>query len=410
MSHKDRDTNKVLNTELLPLKGVVILDMSRVLAGPFCTMILADLGARVIKIERPGVGDETRSWGPPFGPTGDAWYFRAVNRNKESLALDLNAAPSREILHRLVSKSDVLLHNFLAADLGKFGLQEAKLKALQPKLILSHIQTFSHEHKAEPGYDLLIQALSGFMAITGPAGEGGYKVGVAVVDVMTGLYTAIGILAKLYQQKQEPEGAAAISATEPLARVDVSLMQSAMHSLVNIVHTVVNTGREIPAQGNAHAQIVPYQAFSAGDGDFCLAVGNDQQFARLAEALKLSEEFCLMQNAERVRQREKLVKELQDRFLQQPRAQWLALFAKLSIPAAPLHTVTQALAQFPEIILADAAGEKFIRNPIALDGSFDKPLSSPPRLGQHNREILRELLGFAANEIDLLAAQGAFGS
>jgi crotonobetainyl-CoA:carnitine CoA-transferase CaiB-like acyl-CoA transferase len=373
-------------------------------------MILADLGARVIKIERPGVGDETRTWGPPFAPSGDAWYFRSANRNKESLALDLNAAPSRKILHRLAIKSDVLLHNFLDADLGKFGLQEAKLKELNPKLVLSHIQTFSHERKAEPGYDLLVQALSGFMAITGPAGLGGYKVGVAVVDVMTGLYTAIGILAKLYQQKVGQGKSFEFAGEETLPRVDVSLFQSAMHGLANIVHTVANTGREIQAQGNAHAQIVPYQSFSAADMDFCLAVGNDQQFARLAEALQLTQEFRMRQNAERVEKREVLVKVLQEKFSMQPRAFWLDLFAKHSIPAAPIHTVTAALEEFPEVVLSDAGGEKFIRNPIALDGSFAKPLRSPPRLGEHNREILRELLDFSAEEIEQMAAQGAFGA
>jgi crotonobetainyl-CoA:carnitine CoA-transferase CaiB-like acyl-CoA transferase len=324
-----------------PLSGLRVLDLSRVLAGPLCSMILADLGAEVIKVERPGGGDDTRHWGPPWaeGPEGrESAYFLCVNRNKRSLALDLKTDGGRAAARRLAAGADVVLENFAPGTMEGWGLGYEALAAENPGLVYCAITGYGSDgpEAGRPGYDFAVQARSGWMAVTGdPEGEP-VKAGVAIVDVLTGQYAATGILAALRERDRSGRG----------QRVDVSLFDAAVAGLVNVAQAALVTGREPPRWGNAHATIVPYQTFAAADRPLVVAVGNDAQWRRLCAVVgaeELADDARFATNPARVEHRPAVVDALAPRFRARTAAAWLAALEVAGVPCAPVQTVGEAL-------------------------------------------------------------------
>lgn len=336
------------------LAGLRVLDLSRVLAGPLCTQILGDLGADVLKVERPGSGDESRQWGPPWvdGPAGrESAYFLSVNRNKRSLAVDLGTEAGQAQVRRLAAGADVLVENFLPGTLERWGLGWEALAAANPRLILCSITGYGgaaegHPEAGRPGYDFAVQARTGWMAITGePAGEP-MKMGVAVIDVLTGQNAALGILAALQARERTGRG----------QRVEVSLFDSALAGLINVAQSALVTGREPQRHGNAHPTIVPYQTFPAADRPFVVAVGNDGQFRRLCRALgrdDLPADPRFATNPARVEHREAIAAELAAVFATRPAEHWLALLEAAQVPCAPVQSMQEALA---DPVLRERAG------------------------------------------------------
>jgi crotonobetainyl-CoA:carnitine CoA-transferase CaiB-like acyl-CoA transferase len=370
----------------LPLEGVLVLDLSRVLAGPFCTMLLGDLGARVVKVEHPAGGDMTRGWGPPYHEaTGLSAYYLSVNRNKESIALDLTAPTGCESVRRMARRGDVIVENFPPGGLEKFGLRLADLRRENPRLITASITGFGRDgpEASSPGFDLLAQAGAGLMAITGtPEGEP-TKAGVAVSDLLAGCYAAIGILAALSARARTGEG----------AHVEIDLFTSTLASLVNVAQSALLTGEEAVRQGNAHPQIVPYRTFAAADGSFALAVGTDQQFDRLAALVGRPEWADLYRtNDARVARREQLERELAAIFRREPRETWLARCRAVRIPAGPVRGPLEALSSATARALdavAESGGLSFVASPIRLQGQVCR-LAFPPALDADGERLRRE--------------------
>jgi crotonobetainyl-CoA:carnitine CoA-transferase CaiB-like acyl-CoA transferase len=320
-----------------PLDGVCILDLSRVLAGPLCTMMLADLGARVIKVERPGSGDETRGWGPPFADDGQSAYFRSTNRNKLSVALDLKVESDLEVAKALLRQADVVVDNFLPGVLARSGLDKGAQLALNERLIWCTISGFGpNSHR--PGYDFVVQAESGWMAITGPESGPPSKSGVALADVITGKDAAIAILAAL----------AGRDAGRLISRqIDIALAHSATAALVNVAQNVLVGGKDARRWGNAHANLVPYQLFAAADRDLVIAVGSDAQWVAAARALgldALADDASLATNAGRLGQRERVVGGIAERVRTQAAAVWIARLEQAGIPCGLVRSVKEALA------------------------------------------------------------------
>src|SRR5438270_2276497 len=321
-----------------PLAGIRVLDASRVLAGPFCGQILGDLGAEVIKVERPGGGDETRAWGPPFvGPLSA--YYLSCNRNKRGITLDLAQEEGLQLFQELVRKSDVLLENFRAASGDRLGLSPDKLLALHPRLIVCSISGFGRTGPLRelPGYDFAIQALSGLMSITGPVEGPPFKVGVAVADVLTGLYAAVSVLACLQARNQSGHGYA----------IDLALLDCAVAAQVNVVQAYLTSGSVPARQGNAHLQIVPYQLFATGDGWLVLAVGNDKQWQHFCAAAgrpDLSADARFATNPLRVRNRSVLVPLVEETMRTRPTAEWERVLEAEGVPHAPVWTYADLFA------------------------------------------------------------------
>lgn len=364
------------------LSGVRVLDLSRVLAGPYASMILGDLGAQVIKVERPGTGDDTRGWGPPFAPDGQSAYFLSCNRNKVSLAADFSSAEDRQLLLELVEQADVVIENFLPGTLARYGLDADLLLAQNDQLVWCSISGFGQD-VTRPGYDFVVQAESGWMAMTGdPTGEP-MKAGVAIVDVLTGKDAAIGILATLTARDR-----ATLAGRPPLppsARyVQVSLMDSALASLVNVAQNSLVTGQPAGRWGNAHANLVPYQLFPTADRPLVLAVGSDSQWLAAARALgleDLAEDPALRTNAGRLANRERVVATLAARLATQGAAYWMARLEAVGVPCGRVQNVQEAL--------ADSAVRKAVDvSLLAQTGVL--PLWNgivrlpPPKLGQHS--------------------------
>lgn len=378
----------------LPLDGVRVADFSRVLAGPYCSMLLADLGAEVIKVEPPS-GDETRTWGPPYA-AGESAYYLSVNRNKRSLRLDLKNPDDRALAYKLIARSDVLLHNFKHGDDEKLGLEFETVRRHNPTLIYASISGFgrSGPDADKPGYDLLAQALTGFMSITGPADGEPSKVGVAVIDVLAGLNAALGVVAALYAQQGEPKA----------RRVETSLLESGLSALVNVAGAYLLTGQTPKRYGNAHASIVPYQQFDASDAPLVIAAANDRQFRALASVLahpEWADDRRFSSNPERVTHREVLVPLLQGVLKAQSRAYWLAALEAAFVPAAPVNTVPEVLesAQVAALELVREAehpaipGLRLLGNGVRLDGAPTPVYRHPPMLGEHDAELRRWLAG-----------------
>lgn len=388
-----------------PLAGLKVLDLSRVLAGPLCTMILADLGAEVVKVEPPW-GDETRGWGPPF-VAGESAYFLSVNRGKKSLALDLKAKEGQEAVRRLAAKADVLVENFKTGDLARYGLDYGSLKALNPRLVYLSLTGFGQTgpRAKEPGYDAALQGYTGIMSVTGEPHGPPMKVGVAWIDVMTGMMGAVAVLAALRERERSGLG----------QHVDLSLFDVGLFALVNLGESYLLTGRPPARLGNAHAQIVPYGAFPAADGWLVLAVGNDEQFARLCEALglgELAERFPT--NASRVEHREAVVEALSQVLRTRPRAYWLEKFQGIGVPAAPVNDLREAF-QDPQAQAREAVWTlphpllgslPTLANPLRfLSRTPAAPSLPPPLLGEHTEEVLLEA-GFTPEEVRALVEKG----
>jgi glutaryl-CoA transferase len=367
------------------LEDVLVLDLSRVLAGPFCTMILGDLGARVIKVEHPGAGDVTRSWGPPFDEQGESAYFQSINRNKESIAIDLKTMEGIRNVERLASHADVLVENFPPGH--RTGLDVSRLRSEFPRLIVASISGFgdSGPERDLPGFDLLAQAAGGLMAITGAPEGAPHKVGVAVSDLMAGANAAIGVLAALHER----------SRTGRAAWLRIDLLSSTVAMLVNVLQSSLATGEEAQRYGNAHAQIVPYQLFAAADGDFILAVGTDRQFRVLCDQVigrpELAASRLFATNPERVRHREELVAELARIFRSASRSEWLRRCRAAGVPAGPVQRPLEA-ARSPQAkalgLLRAEQGFLGVASPIRSE--TPGPWRTPPRLDEHGEAIRKE--------------------
>jgi crotonobetainyl-CoA:carnitine CoA-transferase CaiB-like acyl-CoA transferase len=386
------------------LSSVRVLDASRVLAGPFCGQLLADLGAEVIKLERPGQGDETRAWGPPFAGELSA-YFISCNRGKKALTLDLAQPDGLQLFYRLVERSDVLLENFRSASAEKLGLSPQRLLAQNPRLIVCSISGFGRTGPWSdvPGYDFAIQALSGLMDITGPVEGPPCKVGVAVTDVLTGLYASTAVLACLHARSQSGHGYA----------IDLALLDCAVAAQVNVVQAFL-TGGHVPArQGNAHLQIVPYQAFATADDWLILAVGNDgqwQRFCRATERPDWAADGRLTTNVLRVQNRAVLVPQVEAELRKRTCAEWQRRLTEVEVPHAAvldyrqLFGLEQVAARGLKVTVRDPAGQpvELVGTPIHLAGAELPPPRMPPRLGQDTEQILRDALGLAPAEIERL--------
>jgi crotonobetainyl-CoA:carnitine CoA-transferase CaiB-like acyl-CoA transferase len=371
-----------------PLSGVLVLDLSRVLAGPFCTMMLGDLGARVVKVEHPEDGDVTRGWGPPYhAATGMSAYYLSVNRNKESIALDLATPAGAESVRRLAARADVLVENFPPGGMEKFGLSLAALRAANPRLVTVSITGFGRTgpDASAPGFDLLAQAGAGLMAITGAADGEPTKSGVAVSDLLAGCYAAIGVLGALVARERTGVG----------PHVETNLFSATLASLINVAQSALLTGEEAQRHGNAHAQIVPYRTFAASDGDFVLGVGTDRQFERLA-ALVGRPEWSgggpWASNDARVRDRAALERELAAVFAGDTRESWVARCRAAGIPAGPVRGPLEALRSETARALKsviEAQGVAFVAPPFRVDGEEPR-IAFPPALGADGERLRRE--------------------
>lgn len=385
---------------MLPLAGVRVADLSRVLAGPYCTMAMADLGAEVVKVERPGEGDETRGWGPPFTEAGDSAYFLSVNRNKRSIAVDLGAEEGRAIVLDLCAGADVVVENFRPGGAERLGVGYEAVRARNPSVVWTSITGFGTERApGRAGYDFVAQAEAGLMHITGPPGEEPHKVGVAVSDVLTGLNAAVATLAALHRGTGE--------------RIEVSLIDATLAALVNVGQSALITGREARRYGNAHPSIVPYQPFAARDGYVAIAAANDGLFRRLCGALGLDElatDDRFTRNADRVANREELEVLLGERFATRDADDWLETLADAGVPAGKIRGVREALdVHAPTTLQVEhptSGPVDLVRPAFRLAGDdVAGHATPPPRLGEHSREILAEL-GRDAAAVDRLLAAG----
>ena len=396
-----------------PLEGIKVLDLSRVLAGPWCTQLLADLGAEVIKIERPGSGDDTRHWGPPWHGEGEervAAYFLSANRGKKSAAIDFSRPEGAALVRELAANADVVVENFKVGGLRKFGLDARSLREANARLIYASITGFGQDgpHADRAGYDYIIQGMGGLMSITGlPDGEPGggpMRVGVAVVDLFTGLYTCVAILAALFRREKSGEG----------AHIDMALFDTQLAMLANQASNALISGKDPPRQGNTHPNIVPYQPFDATDQPIIIAVGNDRQFARLAEMCghpewAADERFA--SNASRVANREEIVALISETIRHQPAAQWLEQLEQAGIPAGPINAITQALSDVQAQhrgVVRTIAGVPLVGAPVRLDGERADSNLPPPALGGHTDEVLARL-GVKPPEIERLKSEGVLG-
>ena len=384
-------------TQPLPLDGIRVLDLSRVLAGPFATMLRADLGADVWKLEPPS-GDETRTWGPPFW--GDPMerrsaYFASVNRNKRSLVVDLQTDAGRALLDRLAARADLLVHNLRPSTAQRLGVN--RVAERHPQMVVSAIGGFVGTDAERPAYDLLAQAVSGLMSVTGEPQAGPMKVGVALLDLIAGLEAALGALAGLLARERGSERA---------HRFDVSLVETGVASLVNVLGNHLATGHEAQRHGNAHPNIVPYETFAVADGHVAIAVGNDTQFASLCEVLQLPHEERFATNPARLAARDALTKLLAERLATWPRDALVAALRDADVPAGPVNGVADAVADLEQATggwVTEVDGMRLAPSPMHVDGGAAPVRRLPPRLGQHTDEILLEA-GVSIAELAALRA------
>ena len=385
-----------------PLEGILVADFSRVLAGPLCTMTLADLGARVIKVERPGTGDDTRSWGPPFSGTG-ATYFEAVNRNKESVCLDLADERGIRLARELALRADVLVENFKPGGLDKLGLGYAELSEANPGLVYASISGFGDEGGRDlPGYDFVVQALGGLMSITGEPGGTPMKAGVALVDVLTAKDAVTAVLAALLSRRATGRG----------THVRLNLLSSLQGALANQAQAFLGAGVVPGRMGNAHPSIVPYQLLACEDVPLAVACGNDSQFARLARELgapelALDERFAT--NSARVQHREELIPLLETYLAAAPAAHWQERLSRAGVPAGKVAGIDEGIAYAeslgldPVLELTDSDGApawRQIRHPAQWEPALAPRTDAPPRLGQHTEDVLKWLQEPAAGSAD----------
>ncbi|KQU17083.1 MULTISPECIES: CaiB/BaiF CoA transferase family protein [Peribacillus] len=382
------------------LDGVRIIDVSRVLAGPFCSMILGDLGADVIKIEHHESGDETRGWGPPFAQ-GESAYYLCANRNKQSMTLNLKSEKGKEIFRKLVSSGDIVVQNFKTGTLEKMGIGYEELKEFNPQLIMASITGFglTGPYKDLPGYDYIIQAMSGLMSITGETDGSPMKVGVAIADILTGLYTCIGILSALYHREKTGEG----------QEIDISLMDCQVSSLVNVASNYLFNGITPERMGNQHPNIVPYQTFHASDGELVVAVGNDEQFRRFTYVLErpdLAEQEQFKRNENRLLNKEELIPIVEDLLKRKTKKEWKMLLDDAGIPNGPINTIAEML-EDPQIKARDmlvnmehptVENLRVTGSPLKLSKTPVTMRKHPPLYGEHTDSILAGI-GYKPDEI-----------
>jgi len=401
------------------LSHITVLDLSRVLAGPWAGQVLAGLGADVIKIERPRTGDDTRAWGPPFlwdaqgRESADAAYYLCANRNKKSVTVDFTTPEGQSIVRRLAGEVDVVLENFKVGGLKAYGLDYASLRQVNPRLIYCSITGFGQTgpYASRPGYDFLIQAMGGLMSITGrkdgEPGAGPQKAGVAVTDILTGLYATIGVLAALAHRERTGEG----------QHIDVSLMDVQVACLANQAMNYLVSGSVPPRLGNAHPNIVPYQDFPTGDGFMIIAVGNDPQFARLCAALgrpELADDPRFASNKQRVANRSSLIDKLCAVTVTRTTAAWVTILEAAGVPCGPINSIDavfadrQVRARGMRIDLPHprAGSVPLVANPLRMSQTPVTYRTAPPLLGAQTREVLGQRLALSAAEIDELAERG----
>jgi formyl-CoA transferase len=390
------------------LDGVRVIDLSRVLAAPYCTMMLGDLGADVIKVEAPGRGDDTRGWGPPFTESGESAYFLSANRNKRSVTLNLKSDKGTEILRKLIQTSDVLVDNFKAGTLARFGIDESALRDLQPGLIYCTITGYGYSgpYQDRPGYDFIVQALGGLMSVTGPPDGEPTRTGIAIADLAAGMFACNAILAALFARQQTGQG----------QRIDISLLDSIVALMSYVASNYLVSG-ELPGRyGNGHPNIVPYQTFKASDGYFAFAAGNDRQWDTFCQAVDKPEwasdpQFAT--NAARVEHREQVAALMNELFQTQDTETWLRICEEIGIPAAPINNLEQVF-QNPQVVARGLKAEV----PHPLDGTVPmvaSPLNvidappqirlAPPTLGQHTDEVLAAL-GYDPSDIEVMRRAG----
>ena len=420
-----------MSTQASALSHLKVLDLSRVLAGPWCTQMLADLGADVIKVERPGAGDDTRHWGPPFlqdaegVDTDQATYFTACNRNKRAITLDMAHPEGQALIRQMAAQSDVLVENFKVGGLKQYGLDYASLKEINPRLIYCSVTGFGQNgpYAERAGYDLMIQAMSGMMSITGRAddqpGGGPMRMGVALIDILTGIYATSAVLAAIESRHQSGQG----------QHIDMALLDVGMAVLANQAAGFLNSGKVPQRQGNTHPSLAPYQTFATLDGSMLLAIGNDGQFARFCNAADHAEwaqDTRFASNTLRVKNREALIALMLTVTRTRSTADWISLLEDKAVPCGPINDIAQAFAD-PQALarglivkqpvaqtnkamkathnVVPVVNIHTVASPLRLTGTPPVLRHAPPSLGQHTDEVLAEL-GLTQARIDALHAQG----
>lgn len=401
------------------LGHIRVLDLSRVLAGPWCSQNLADLGADVIKIERPGSGDDTRAWGPPYAKdaqgnnTSEAAYYLSANRGKRSVTVDIASAEGQALVRELARHSDVVLENFKVGHLKRYGLDYASLKAIKPDLVYCSITGFGQDgpyaHRA--GYDFLIQGMGGLMSVTGERDElpggGPQKAGVALTDLMTGMYATIAVLAALTHRDRTGEG----------QYIDMALLDTQVAMLANVGSNYLNSGKPPKRWGNAHANIVPYQTFACLDGHIIVASGNDGQYQKFVEAggrPELAHDPRFATNPLRVQNRDVLVPLLAEMVATRRRDEWIALLEEVGVPCGPINDVGEVFANEQvraremaiELPHPSAGKVTLVRSPMKMSATPATSAKAPPLLGEHTDEVLRDVLGKSGDEIAALRGKG----
>lgn len=394
------------------LEGIRVLDFTHVLAGPYCTMILGDLGADVIKVERGGSGDDLRHWGPPFMPDGESTYFLSVNRNKRSIILDLKTQAGRDLALKLVRQSDVLLENFRSGVMESLGLGYEQLKEINPRLVYGSITAYgtSGPLTDRPGYDVVAQGMSGIMSVTGEPEGAPVRVGVAIVDLVTGLYLAIAVLGALQSRNHSGKG----------QRVDLSLLESSLSIMPNLSAGYLMAGVKPVRYGNGHPNVVPYGVFPTKDGNLTLALGNDTQWKRLCEAVghpELASDPRYAENQARIARRKEVEELVTQWFRQRGTDEWVELLSAKEVPCGPVYTIDRILTDplvaglgiLKTITHPTSGSLRVVGSPFHLSKDDTEPYLPPPRLGEHTDAVLKEVLSLNDADLQALRQQGAFG-
>ena len=394
------------------LEGIRVLDFTRVLAGPYCTMVLADLGADVIKVEREGLGDDLRQWGPPFMPDGESTYFLSVNRNKRSVVLDLKNETGRDLALKLARQCDVVLENFRPGVMESLGLGYEQLKEINPRLIYCSITGFGTTGPLadRPGYDVIMQGMGGLMSVTGEPEGTPMRVGVAIVDVVTGIYSSVAILGALQSRHRSGKG----------QRVDLSLLETCLAVMPNLTAGYLLAGAKPDRLGNGHPNAVPYKVFATRDGNLTLAVGNDEHWRRLCEAVghpELARDPRYAENHSRIARRAEVETLVSGWFARKRTDEWIELLSKTGVPSGPVYTIDRVLSD-PQIealgilktLTHPTSGTlRVVGSPFHLSADDTEPYRPPPRLGEHTIAVLKEVLAVSDADLRGLRQAGAFG-